>query len=102
MSATDVADLMTALRDGRLSLDEVVRRFQRRSWPTTRRPVPDSYAELAEQQDPAADVPGSFDEVTAAYDRGEITKAQYRALAQAVAGAIDAASGERGGAPSGS
>ena len=42
------------------------------------------------QVDPEADVPGSLDEVTAAYDRREITSAQYRALAEAVAEAIDA------------
>jgi hypothetical protein len=91
MSATDVADLIAALRDGRLSLDEVVQRFQRRSWPVTRRPLAESYADLADQQDPEADMPGSFDDVTAAYDRGEITRAQYRALAHAVADAINGA-----------
>jgi len=43
--------------------------------------------ELAEraQQDPEPDVPGSFDDVVAAYDRGELTRDQYRILAEAVA-----------------
>ena len=91
MSATDVADLITALRDGRLSLDEVADRFRHRPWPVTRRQVPATYAEMAAQLDPEADVPGSFDDVTAAYDRGEITRTQYRALAHAVADALNAA-----------
>jgi len=45
---------------------------------------------MAEQQDPEPDVPASFDEVTAAYDRGELTRDQYRTLAHAVAEAINA------------
>jgi hypothetical protein len=45
---------------------------------------------MAAQQDADADVPGSFDEVVAAYDRGELTREQYRTLAHAVADAIDA------------
>ena len=35
-------------------------------------------------------MPGSIDDVTAAYDRGEITREQYRTLAHAVADAINA------------
>jgi hypothetical protein len=42
----------------------------------------------AANRDPDPDVPGSFDEVVGAYDRGEITRTQYRVLAQAVAEAI--------------
>jgi hypothetical protein len=92
MSSTEVTDLLAALRDGSISLDEVAARFRERSWPITRRPAPATYAELAGQQDPGADVPGSFDDVTAAYDRGEITRDQYRTLAHAVADAINAES----------
>jgi hypothetical protein len=44
----------------------------------------------AAQQDPEPDVPGSFDEVTAAYDRAEITRAQYRVLAEAAAESMPA------------
>lgn len=94
MTGTDLADAMAALREGRVTIDEVADLFRRRTWPITRRPVPATYAEMAEQRDPEADVPGSFDDVRAAYDRGEITWQQYRTLAHAAADAINAAAGE--------
>jgi len=86
----EVKDLIAALRDGSLTLDEVAQRFRERSWPRIAPPDPTSYLELAEaaSRDPEPDVPGSFDEVVGAYDRGEITRPQYRVLAQAVAEAI--------------
>jgi hypothetical protein len=90
VSATEVTELIAALRTGAMSLDEVAEHFRQRTWPITRRPVPTSFLEMAEQQDPPADIPGSFDEVTAAYDRGELTKEQYRTLAHAVADSINA------------
>ena len=90
MSTTEVAELIAALQSGRLTVAEVAERFRHRSWPIARRPVPRTYAKMAEQQDVDADVPGSFDEVVAAYDRGELTREQYRALAHAVADAINA------------
>jgi len=39
-------------------------------------------------RDPEPDIPGSFDDVVAAYDRGELTHSQYRVLAEAVAESI--------------
>jgi hypothetical protein len=42
------------------------------------------------QEDPRPDVPGSFDEVVAAYYRRELTREQYRVLADAVADSIRA------------
>jgi hypothetical protein len=92
MSNSDVTDLIIALRTGAMSLDEVAARFRVRSWSRTRSPRAGSYRELAAaaQVDPGANVPGSIDDLTAAYDRGEITRAQYRALAHAVAEAINA------------
>ncbi len=90
MRNTEVADLLAALSAGTISVDEVAEHFRARSWPLTRRPVPTTYEEMAGQQDPDPDVPGSFDDVTAAYDRGEITAEQYRALAHAVADSINA------------
>jgi hypothetical protein len=89
MTNTEVIEVLAALRSGSMSLDEVEALFRERSWPITRRPEPMTYAEKAEQQDPEADMPGSFDDVTAAYDRGEITQEQYRTLAHAVADAIN-------------
>jgi predicted RNA-binding protein associated with RNAse of E/G family len=91
MSASDVSELLAALRAGDLSLESVADAFRRRSWVRTKS-TPSSYAELsaATLEDPTANVPGSFDEVTAAYDRGELTRDQYRTLAHAVAEAIKA------------
>lgn len=85
--SSEVTDMITALRDGTLTLDQVAERFRQRSWPPRTTPPPATYLELAAaaQQDPPPDVPGSFDEVTAAYDRGELTRAAYRQLAEAAA-----------------
>ena len=84
--SSEIPELIAALRDGRMTLDQVAERFRRRSWPRAA-PPPETYLDLATaaQQDPPLDVPGSFDEVTAAYDRGEITRAAYRRLAEAAA-----------------
>lgn len=91
MNTSEVAELIAALRAGRLTVDEVAERFRRRHWVAARRPVPRTYAEMAALQDVETDVPDSFDEVVAAYDRGELTREQYRRLAHAVADAINAA-----------
>jgi hypothetical protein len=93
MSASEITASIAALRSGAMSLDEVAARFRQRTWPRTRGPVARSYADMADaaMTDPGANVPGSFDEVTAAYDRGEITREQYRTLAHAVADSINAA-----------
>lgn len=84
---SDVTDLITALREGSMSLDEVASRFRVRSWPRRKKTAPATYLELAAaaQQDPDPYVPGSFDDVLAAYDRGELSREQYRVLAEAVA-----------------
>jgi hypothetical protein len=86
---SEVNDLLAALRDGSLTLEEVAQRFRERSWPRTKPPRPTSYLELAEaaMRDPEPNVPDSFDDVVAAYDRGELTRAQYRYLVEAVADA---------------
>jgi hypothetical protein len=89
MPADDVTELITALRTGALSLDDVAQRFRTRTWARIgRSPVPGSREE-AEALDPSLPVPGSIDDVTGAYDRGELTWEQYRVLAEAVADAID-------------
>jgi hypothetical protein len=89
MSATEIARLLAELRAGRLSADDVAERFRRREWPATRRRPPATYDAMAAQQDVDVDVPGSLDEVTAAYDRGELTSEVYRLLCDAVADAIN-------------
>jgi hypothetical protein len=84
---SEVTDLITALRDGTMDLDEVARRFRERSWPRRSHPEPTTYLELAAraQEDPEPDIPGSFDEVTAALHRGEIADDDYQVLAEAMA-----------------
>ena len=90
MSSNEVIDLISALRSGQVTLAEVADRFRRRSWPRTRRPTPRTGLEMADQQDPEADVPGSYDDLTGAYDNGQLTAEQYDALSQAVAESIRA------------
>lgn len=84
---TEVTDLIAALRNGTMSLEEVAQRFRERSWPRNRTPEPQTYLELATagQQDPEPYVPGSFDDVVAAYDRGQISDDEYEILSEAVA-----------------
>lgn len=85
--SSEVVELIEALHDGTMSLDEVARRFRERSWPRRSTPEPQTYLELATaaQQDPEPYVPGSFDDVVAAYDRGQISDHEYEVLAEAVA-----------------
>jgi hypothetical protein len=90
MASSDITDLIAALRAGTLTLDEVAERFRHRSWPRTRRRAPTTALESAKWLDPEPDVPGSYDDLTAAYDRREITWEQYRTLVEAAADAIRA------------
>jgi hypothetical protein len=87
-----VKELLRALRERSMSLEEVAQCFRERTWPSTRPPEPTSYLEMAaqEMQDPETDVPGSFDDVVAAYDRGELTEHEFDTLAEAVAESIRA------------
>jgi hypothetical protein len=83
----EVSGLIKALRDGTMTLDEVAQRFRERQWPRRRRPSPASYLEMAAraQEDPEPYDPNSFDDVTAAYHRGELSDSQYDTLAEAMA-----------------
>jgi hypothetical protein len=78
---------VTDLLDGEMTIDEVADRFRRRHWPGDKRPDPAKYLDLARraQEDPDPWVPGSWDDVAAAYFRHEISNEQYAALADAVA-----------------
>ena len=89
---SEVTGLLAALKDGSMSLDEVARRFRERSWPRRKKPAPATYLEMAAaaEEDPEPYIPGSFDDVLAAYDRGELSRAQYRALAEAAAESLRA------------
>ncbi|SRR6266568_2474744 len=83
----EVIDLLDALYRGEMTLDAVAQRFRDRKWPRRRRPQPTTHLELAaaELEDPEQYVPGSYDDVAAAYHRGRLTDAQYAVLAEAVA-----------------
>jgi hypothetical protein len=85
--SSEVNDMIAAFRNGAMTLEEVAQRFRERSWPRTRRHEPQTYLEhaTAAQQDPESDIPGSVDDIVAAYDRGELSYAQYRSLAEAAA-----------------
>jgi hypothetical protein len=84
---SEVSDLIKALRDGTMTLDQVAQRFRERQWPRRRRPPPASYLDMAARalEDPEPYVPGSFDDVSAAFHRGDLSRAEYRVLSGAVA-----------------
>jgi hypothetical protein len=85
--SSEISDLINALRDGTMTLDEVAQRFRERKWPRRRRPPPASYLEMAAraQEDPEPYVLGSFDDVSAAFHRGDLSRDEYRMLSEAVA-----------------
>jgi hypothetical protein len=84
---SEVSDMIKALRDGTMSLEQVAQRFQEREWPRRRRPPAASYLEMAAraQEDPEPYVPGSFEDVAAAFHRGDLSPDEYRVLSEAVA-----------------
>jgi len=84
---SEATDLIKALRDGTMTLDEVAQRFRERKWQRRRREPPATYFEMASRtlEDPEPYVPGSFDDVTDAYDRGELSDDEYDVLAEAMA-----------------
>ena len=85
--STDVTELIDALKRGSISLSEVAQRFRERAWPSTRGPTPETHLDrsVAAAADPDPLIPGSFDEVAAAYHRGDISIDDYRILAEAAA-----------------
>jgi hypothetical protein len=84
---SEVSEMINALRDGTMTLDQVAQQFRERKWPRHRPKPPASYLEMAAraQEDPEPYDPESFDDVTAAYHRGELSDSEYDALAQAMA-----------------
>lgn len=85
--SSEVTDLIKELRAGAMTLDEVAQRFRERKWPRRSRADPTSYLELAARsmEDPEPYVPGSFDDVSAAFHRGDLSRDEYRVLSEAVA-----------------
>jgi hypothetical protein len=81
-----VTSMLTSFRDGRLTLDDLSLEFRARRWPQ----VPDVCPPELEQARPAIDdpepyVPGSFDDVVLAYDRGWLSDPDYEVLSGAAA-----------------
>lgn len=95
--ANEVTELLDALSAGTITVDEVARQFRARTWPRRRRTDPASYSDMAaaQLQDPDPYIPGSFDDVAAAYHQKKITREQFRALSQAVADAQQAEDADR-------
>jgi hypothetical protein len=95
---SEVADLLDALRSGSMGLDEVAQRFRERSWPRRDNSAPQSYLELATraQEDPDPYLPGSFDDVAAAFHDGRISNEEYEVLARAMAESMRAEDEGRG------
>jgi hypothetical protein len=87
LMANEVTALLAELRDGSMSIEEVAERFRNRSWPRRNDSQPATYAGLASkaQEDPDPYIPGSFDDVAAAFHRGDLTSGQYEIFAQAMA-----------------
>jgi hypothetical protein len=84
---SEVSEMIKALRDGTMTLDQVAQQFRQRKWPRRRRKPSASYLEMAAraQEDPEPYDPESFDDVTAAYHRGELSDREYDTLAKAMA-----------------
>jgi hypothetical protein len=84
---SEIPELIAALREGSMTLDEVAERFRLRSWPRRTTPAPTTYLEraAAAQQDPEPYRPGSFDDVAAAHQDGQLSDHEYEVLSEAVA-----------------
>jgi hypothetical protein len=85
--SSEVTELISALRNGTMSLGEVEQRFRERSWPRRNTENSTTYLDLAAaaDRDPDPYLEGSFDEVAMAFHRHELTDNEYEALAQAMA-----------------
>jgi hypothetical protein len=83
----EVNELLSQYKSGELTLDELAQRFRTRRWPRNKRPKPETYLEMAAraQEDPAPYVPGSWDDVAAAFFRHELSTDEYEVLSEAVA-----------------
>lgn len=85
--STEVTELIGALQNGSMTLEEVADRFRERSWPRRNTEKADTYLDLAAaaERDPDPYLEDSFDDVAAAFHRGELSDIQYEILAQAMA-----------------
>lgn len=100
----EVTELLDALYDGTITVDDVATRFRERAWPRKQVAEPGSYLEMAaaELQDPEPYVPGSYDDVAAAYHRGRLSDADYTLLIEAIADSKRARAAGKEGTANGS
>jgi hypothetical protein len=84
---SEVTELIAGLQNGRMTLEEVADRFRERSWPRRNTEKAANYLDLAAaaERDPDPYLEGSFDDVAAAFHRGELSDHQYEVLARAMA-----------------
>lgn len=84
--SNEINILLQALKDGSMSLAQVAQAFREHSWAPQQSAPAMTYEQLAaaELADPEPYIPGSFDDVTAAYHREELTDEQYDVLANAM------------------
>ena len=76
---------IAAYVSGELTLEELVQLFRARQWPKVPKAWPPGLERASSAiSDPEPYVPGSFDDVVRAYDRGEISDLEYEFLASAV------------------
>ncbi len=85
--SNEVRDLLQALHDGGISVEEVAEQFRERQWPRRTDKTPTTYMDMlaAELGDPGTYMPESFDDVIAAYDQKLITRQELRILSEAAA-----------------
>ena len=88
--SNEVRVWLRALQDGSMSLDQVAQEFRKHAWTPRQSSPTTTYEQLAKAElaDPEPYIPGSFDDVTAAYHQGDLTDEQYDALANAMAESI--------------
>lgn len=84
---SEVTDLLERLAAGTTTLDDAVRDFETRTWPTPRTDEERQASAIA-NDDPEPVQENSFAEVASAYVDGEIDDEQYAALAHAAAAAM--------------
>lgn len=84
---SEVADLIDALRDGTMTLEQVAQRFRERTWLRRRAARESTYLDRAAAalEDSGVYRPGSFDDVAAAHHEGKLTDEEYSVLSEAVA-----------------
>lgn len=87
MMSNEVTDLLDALYEGTITVNDVAQRFRERTWPRRQTPGPTGYIEMAtaELQDPEPYIAGSYDDVAAAYHRGRLSDSDYAMLIEAIA-----------------